>query len=306
MFKAIRASLMALVALTAFQMAPLMACAQTAPEAAPASTVAHPLMWVIRDADSTIYLFGSIHVMKPGTVWLSDAVRQRFDSADQAWFEVADLDDTAAIMRESQKYLVNPANNMTQGLTPEEIRKLDKLLAPYGMSSARMMGLRKWAVGLYLDMQQVQAAGYNPQTGVDLTLLKRARSSGKAIHGFETVNEEMQKVAPASEAEDMAALRETLRDSSDARADVAALFRAWAQGDEKRLTYYMVDKMKAAEPGMYQRVIVERDAAWEPQIETILKGKGTAFITVGVGHLVGPDSLIAMLKAHGISATQLR
>jgi len=292
--------------------APLTAPAQTPPvqtlpvQTPPAQTGAHPLLWMIRDGVASVYLFGSIHVMKPGTVWLTPDLQQHFDSANQVWFEVADLDDQTAILAQSQKYMIDPSAQMTKGLTPEEIAKLDALLTPYGLSSARMMTLRKWTVGMVLSMQQIAAAGYNPKTGVDLTLLQQARTTGKPVHGFETVDEEMRKLAPADDAEDMAALRSAISDSDTAAQDTAGLFDAWAQGDEKRLTFYMVDKMKTEEPSMYRRLIVERDMAWTPQIEQLLKdlkaqGGGTAFVTVGVGHLVGPDSVIAMLRHDGVA-----
>jgi uncharacterized protein YbaP (TraB family) len=300
MFKALAAAL-----LLAF--APLCAAAENAPTV----TVAHPLLWEINDGTAQVYLFGSIHVMKPDTIWLSDDLKRRFASADQAWFEVADLDDQTTVQQQAQKYMLDPSNHMTEGLTPEEITRLDTLLAPYGLSSARLMGYRKWAVALVLNVQQIAAAGYNPKTGVDLTLMQSARADGKPVHGFETIDEEMQKLTPASDAEDMAALRATLKDADSATKDIAALFNAWATGDEKQLTYFMVDKMKAEEPSLYHRVIVERDAAWTPQVEQLIrdlkaKGGGTAFVTVGVGHLVGSDSLIMMLKKDGVIARPVR
>ena len=161
-----------------------------------------------------------------------------------------------------------------------------------------------------VGVQQIAAAGYNPKTGVDLTLLQQARATGKPVHGFETIDQEMQKLAPADDAEDMAALRSAITDSATSAQDIADLFQAWADGDEKRLTSFMVDKMKAESPSLYRRVIVERDAAWTPQIERLVRdlkaqGGGTAFVTVGVGHLVGPDSLIAMLRADGAKVKQV-
>lgn len=302
MFKTLKAALAAV--LLAFS--PLHAAARTAPSV----TVAHPLLWEISDGKAHIYLFGSIHVMKPGTVWLSADLQKRFNSADQVWFEVANLDDQAAIMRETQKYIVDPTGHMTEGLTPEEVQKLDALLRRYGLSSVQLMSVRKWVVALTVSVRQMTEAGYDPQAGVDLTLLKQARAAGKPVHGFETIGQEMEKLTPATPAEDIASLRSVINDSDDAQKDIAGLFDAWATGDAPRLSRYLVDKMQVEEPSMYRRVIVERDAAWTPEVEQLLKnlkaqGGGTAFLTVGVAHLVGPDSLIAMLKKNGVKVTQV-
>ncbi len=274
------------------------------PLAARAET-ATPMMWVVKDADSTIYLFGSIHVMKSDVVWLTPEIKQRFDSAQDTWFEVADMDDMTLMQKMAQKYMLDPSGQMTKGLTADEVAKLDSQLSHSGMTSQQLTGMRKWAVGLMLVTQKMQALGYNPSAGVDLQLLKLARTSGQTVHGFETAEQQMQAIVPNDEAGELAALRESLTEVDNADTDLAALLKVWVKGDEAGLVHYMVDKYKVEEPESYRRVIVARNAAWEPQIEAMLKGKGTVFITVGAGHLVGPDSVIALLRAHGIQVERL-
>ncbi len=264
-----------------------------------------PLMWVIRGADSTIYLFGTIHVMTDDVKWLTPDLRQKFESADDLWLEIPDLDNTVALMQAAQKYTVNPANDMTRGLTADEVKRIDELTAPYGLSAERMQGMKKWAVGLFITTQRIAALGYNPRIGVDVTLLDGARYLDKSVHGFETVDTQMQALLPANDAEDIASLREALKDADTMPKELPPLLGAWAHGDEAAMTRDLVVKMKQEDPTGYQRMLVARNAAWEPQIETILKGKGTVFIAVGTAHLIGPDSVIAMLKAHGITAEKV-
>ncbi|HTN40577.1 MAG TPA: TraB/GumN family protein [Asticcacaulis sp.] len=278
------------------------------PMAAPAKApdvAVKPAMWVIRDSDSTLYLLGSIHVMKPDTVWLTPGIQTRFDSAEDVWFEIPDLDDKAAAGPLAAKYMVDPAGRMTDGLTPEEIARIDALLKPMGLSTLAASTLRKWAVGLLITLEQVKAQGYTTETGVDVTLLGQARAGQKRVHGFETMDSQMQALVPETEADELTALRTTLKDVETMPQDLEDLFVAWKQGDIAALTHLMIDKMQAEDPKSYQRLIVERNAAWAPQIETVLAGKGTVFITVGAGHLVGPDSVIAMLEQQGIMAERL-
>ncbi len=266
---------------------------------------AHPALWVVRDADSTVYLFGTIHVMKDGVDWFSPGLHQRFDSAGELWLEVPDLDNQAGAMQALQKYALNPAGDMTKGLTAAEIKKIDELGAPYGLSAARMQTFRKWAVGLILTVQKIQALGYDAKVGVDLTLLQNARATNKPVHGFETLDQQMQLLAPANDEDDLANLRQALKDADTLDTDLPPLLKAWEEGDDATLSRDMVLRMKTDDPKSYQRVIVQRNAAWEPQVEDILKGKGTVFVAVGAGHLVGPDSLIAMLQAHGIKVERI-
>jgi len=281
--------------------------AETAPAvagAAPAEVV-KPALWVIRDADSTIYLLGSIHVMKDGTPWLNSEIQSRFDSAQDAWFEIPDLDNKAAAIPLAQKYMFDPKGTMTDGLTPDEIAQLDTLLKPSGMNTQMLKPMRKWAVTLIITLQQIGALGYQTERGVDVTLMAQARAANKGVHGFETMEQQLQALVPNSQDEELTTVRVMLRDMPTLPQDIRDLFDAWKRGDAEALSHLMIDKMQDEDPNGYRRLIVERNAAWEPQIEQILAGKGTVFITVGAGHLVGPDSVIAMLKQHGITAERV-
>ena len=267
---------------------------------------AHPALWAVKDADSTIYLFGTIHVMKDGVDWFSPDLHKRFDSAGELWLEVPDLDNQVGAMQAMQKYGFNrPGDLMTKGLAEADIKKIDALAAPYGLSSAAMQPFRKWVVGLLITMKKIEALGYDAKVGVDLTLLQTARAANKPVHGFETLDQQMQLLAPPSEEDDLASLRQALKDADTLETDLPPLLKAWQEGDEATLVRDMVERMKTDDPKVYQRLIVQRNAAWEPQVEAILKGKGTVFIAVGAGHLVGPDSLIAMLRAHGIKVERM-
>ena len=280
--------------------------AETVTLAASPATDAKPALWVIKDADSTIYLFGSIHVMKPGTNWLNPQVQKAFDSAQDVWFEVPNLDDQAAAAAIAQKYMIDPSGSLTAGLTPQEITQLDTLLKPMGGSTAAFKNLRKWAVGLVVTLQQINELGYSPKEGVDVTLMAKARQANKGVRGFETLQQQIELMVPTSDEEELKGLRTLLKDSGTVDAGMRNMFNAWTRGDEAGLETFLVDKIKTEDANVYQRLIVQRNAAWEPQIETILAGKGTTFIAVGAGHLIGPDSVIKMLKGHGIKVERVR
>ncbi|MDO9077377.1 MAG: TraB/GumN family protein, partial [Brevundimonas sp.] len=124
----------------AFQ--PARAFAQAA-EAAPAPAVASrvvpqaegagPALWVIRDADSTLYLFGTVHVLRPTTAWGSARVDAAFDSADQIWFEISNPDDQAAIVPLIQQHGISPDRPLSSLLNAEEMTALNAAAAAAGM-----------------------------------------------------------------------------------------------------------------------------------------------------------------------------
>ncbi|MFT4075009.1 MAG: TraB/GumN family protein [Asticcacaulis sp.] len=301
MISRLKASLLVLTTLAAISFASLAQAQTVTTQPVPVK----PAMWVIKDADSTIYLLGSIHVMKPETPWLNPAIQSRFDSAQDVWFEIPDLDNKAAAMPVAQKYMFDPQGDVASGLSPEEVAQVNDLLKPLNLNTTMLKAMRKWAVGLIITMQQVNQLGYATDTGVDLTLVKQARDANKGVHGLETMEAQMQALVPETEEDELTNLRATLTDIETMPQDLDDLFAAWKAGDTEALGHLMIDKMQAEDPKNYQRLIVGRNAAWEPKIEAILAGKGTTFITVGAGHLVGPDSVIAMLKAHGIRAERI-
>ncbi|MBP2158054.1 MULTISPECIES: TraB/GumN family protein [Asticcacaulis] len=264
-----------------------------------------PLMWVVRDADSTVYLFGSIHLMKPGTEWQTPKVKDAFAKSDTLWLELTDMDDQAKMMGLVRQYGFDVSRKVTDGLTPEEIAKLESILTSKGMALQSVMPMRKWMLSLVLLQLESARLGYDPMTGVDLTLLRLARERQMPISGFETAEDQMKMLAAGSEEEDLVGLRQMLSEVGQADNTLDRLFNAWKRGDEAGLNAEMNKFDAENDPALYQRLLVDRNAKWVPQIEQILAGKGTVFVAVGGGHLVGKDSVIAMLRARGITAEKV-
>lgn len=281
-----------------------MAFTSLAPMQARAETPT-PLMWVVKDHDSTVYLFGSIHLMKPGTEWQTPKVRDAFAKSEALWLELTDMDDQAKMMGLVQQYGMDPSGKATNGLTPEEIAKLEGVLASKGMTLQHIMPLKKWMVSLVLLQIEAARLGYEPQTGVDLTLLKAARERQIPVQGFEKAEDQMKMLASGTEEEDLKGLRQMLDEVGKADNTLDRLFTAWMRGDEAGLNAEMNKFGADNDPALYQRLLVDRNAKWVPQIEQILAGKGTVFVAVGGGHLVGKDSVIAMLKTRGITAEKV-
>jgi uncharacterized protein len=264
-----------------------------------------PLMWVVKDHDSTVYLFGSIHLMKPGVEWQTPKVKDAFAKSETLWLELTDMDDQAKMMGLVQRYGIDPNGKATSGLTPEEVTRLEGILTSKGMTLQHIMPLKKWMVSLVLLQLEAARLGYEPQTGVDLTLLKLARERQMPIQGFETAEDQMKMLASGTEEEDLKGLRQMLDEVGKTDNTLDRLFNAWMRGDEAGLNAEMNKFDADNDPALYQRLLVDRNARWVPQIEQILSGKGTVFVAVGGGHLVGPDSVIAMLKKRGITVEKV-
>lgn len=273
-----------------------------APAAAPAPIQGKgPALWVIKDADSTLYLFGSVHVLRPTTGWASPRVQAAFDSASDIWFEISNPDDQAAIVPLMQQYGLSPTYRNATALTTGELTLFGNAAQSVGSDAVRMDNYRPWLAALTLSVAPLVKAGYDPKSGVELVLKARAEAAGKPIHGFETIDKQIGILAGLPDDVQLVFLRETLKDYENAATKLDEMVSAWARGDVDVLSRVMVQEMKDASPALYQSILVDRNTDWANQIQTMLQGSGAAFIAVGAGHLAGDDSVQSILAKRGVT-----
>jgi uncharacterized protein YbaP (TraB family) len=275
--------------------------APAAPAAAPAIQGQGPALWVIKDADSTLYLFGSVHVLRPTTGWASPRVNAAFDSASDIWFEITNPEDQAAMMPLIQQYGLSPQTPLSSRLTPEEVAQLDVAAKTIGASAAQLDPLKPWLAALSLSVAPLVKAGYDPQSGVELALKARAQAAGKRLHGFETLEKQVGMLATLPDDVQLEFLRETLKDFDEAVEMLDSMVEAWAKGDVQALDRIVVEEMKTDAPELYKVLLVDRNTDWANQIQTLLQGSGTAFIAVGAAHLTGDDSVQSILQSRGVA-----
>ena len=280
----------------------------------PAPASAEPPMWVIKDHDSTIYLFGTVHLLDPGITWQTPRVTGALEQAKQLWVEVniPPGGELALGMAMLQKAL-SPGKPLSSRLSEAERAQLRKLLerTPNGPALAAVIEMtRPWFATVMLGVAPLMSAGYDPEAGADSVLMRLAREQGDEIRGLETAEQQMEWLSGGTDEEQLTALKALLAmpesefDAMTRTMDEAV--RSWMKGDLKPLTDYVDGWRKgedASSGGMsYDVMLTQRNDNWASQLETLLKGSGVAFVAVGSGHLVGPDSVQQKLAARGIKA----
>lgn len=291
MFTRLKRGLAALAVLTATTFAALPAAAD-------------PAVWVVRDADSTIYLLGTVHVLRPDTVWRTPAIDKALAEADELWIEV-EADDPAAMQPLVRRYGLDPANPLSSKLTPEQKARLDVAAAGMGASGAALEPLRPWLAGLTLSMGPLVKAGYDPASGVEAKLKAAARDAGKPIRTLETLEQQIGFFADLPPKVELAFLMSALDEMETGPAMLDALVAAWSAGDVQALDGLMVEDMAADYPELHEALLVRRNKDWAGQIQTLLAGKGVSVIAVGVAHLVGEDSVQAQLAGRRVAVERL-
>lgn len=287
------------------QAAPAVPAAAAATAPIPRADGAGPPLWVVKDADSTVYLFGTIHYLRPGTAWGSDKVDAAFASANQFWVEVADQDDPTVAAKVAQQHGVTPDRPLSSILSAEDFAAFDKAAQGIGASGAALDAYRPWLAAFMVAGTAPLQAGYRPEAGVDKTLMERARAQGKTIHGFETADRQLRLIAGMSEEAQIAYLNNYVRHGDQIVPKLNQTVAAWLKGDAAEVGRLNRVDTRDIHEDVHRAALIVRNADWTDQIETMMKGSGSAFVAVGVAHLADQDSVIDMLKARGFTVERL-
>lgn len=270
--------------------------------AAAAPAAAEPALWVVRDADSTLYLFGTVHVLKPGQEWRSPKVAKALSEAQELVLEVKLPDNPAEAQGLFLKFGMDPANPLPAKLRPDEWEKLKVVAAGMGLPEQALAAMRPWLAAMTLQLAPLSKAGYDPQSGVELKLTADAKAASKPINALETVEQQVRFFADMPPEAELAMLRAALEDVDEAVQQLDGMVTAWAAGEPQKLEDAFVEEFRREYPQLYKVALVQRNQDWARQIEKKLAGSGVSFIAVGAGHLVGPDSVQAELAKKGIKS----
>lgn len=265
--------------------------------AAPAR--AEPAMWVVRDADSTVYMLGTIHVLKPGVAWRSAKLDRALADSREYWME-ADIGEDPGI---AQTYVLNfgydDKHPLSAKLGKENWARFLAAAKALNLPGDQLDRMRPWFASIALGRAQVIALGYQPDAGADITLEREVTKAGKPVKTFETSHQQLGYLAGLPEKFATEMLVQTIREIDQGPELIDALEAAWLAGDVKAVQRLGSDDMRKDAPELYDAMIVRRNAAWVKQIDALMKGSGTSFIAVGAAHLIGPDGLPTRLKALG-------
>lgn len=267
---------------------------------------AEPPMWVIKDADTTIYLFGTVHVLTPKIQWNTPSVQAAVKDSKELWLEVTDADNMAVVGPLIQRLGLDFARPLSKKLTPDQLARITQVAGKYGFPAAQLEPMQPWLAAMTLTMVPLQKAGFDPKLGVDAKIREAATKEGDALKSFENVEQQLNFFATMKEADQVAMLMQIVEDADQGAAAIERAATAWSSGDLSAMENELILDLKRKAPQVYDLMLSRRNIDWAGQIEGILKGAGTHFIAVGAGHLVGPDSVQAQLKARGIDATRLQ
>jgi uncharacterized protein len=277
----------------------LIACGSSAP-AAPAK----PAMWKVSDPDTTIYLFGTVHVLPRDVKWRTPRFDRVLASADELVLEINDQDDKAALADTYAKIAVATAPGPVLDRVPADKRAaLEALIRKAKLTPEQLAPLDTWAVAITLARVAYQEAGATTQAGVENTL--RSSFEGKPVLGLETTAQQLGYFDKMPEEVQRKLLVSILDDAGDATTEIRRMMDAWASGNVGSIAKTFDDELKKA-PEIAKVLIDDRNANWVSWVRNRLDQPGTVLVAVGAGHLAGKGSVIDLLKKQGMKVQRVQ
>ena len=260
-----------------------------------------PPLYVVRDADSTMYLYGTVHIRPRGADWGNDRVRAAIAESQEVWteIEISPQADARAQTLAQQLGAAAPGRPLSSWLSAEEKARYEAALARMGIPVGALEGQEPWIAALTLSVLPMMQAGYDPTSGVDRAVDGFAEARGKAMRTFETVDQQLGFFDTMAPELQRAMLLEAVEQAPEVAGMMAQMTNAWERGDIDMLTALVIADTREDYPDLYDMIFVQRNNAWMLTLVGELQGAGVDFVAVGAGHLLGDEGLVAQLRARG-------
>lgn len=268
-----------------------------------------PLLWKVSDANNSLYLLGSFHMLKTTDYPLAKSTDVAFDDAEQMYFELSpeEMNNPALGQKMAQAAMRTDGKTLQQSVSAETWKKFEASAAKNNLPAANFQGFEPWFVALILSVTEMQKVGLNPALGLDKHFMDRAAKAGKPAKGLETGASQIAIFDGMGVKQQEQFLQDALDESADMKKKIDELHSTWRNADDKALFNIMAKEMSQKYPELYQTINLDRNKAWLPKLEAMLKDndKDDVMVVVGSLHLVGDDGVIKMLKSKGYKVERL-
>jgi uncharacterized protein YbaP (TraB family) len=264
-------------------------------------------VWAIRGANNTVFLAGSVHLLKPEHSALPASFDRAYAEAEALVMEL-DLDDFDPLEAQSwmlQHGMFSGETTLRQAIGEKRFQRVAAEAQRLGLPIEGLQKIEPWAIALSLMELQYAQLGYDPQLGVERQLEQRARRDGKEIRGLETLDDQLGKLDALSYELQGRFLELTVEEMHDVERQTDDLLAAWRDGDSARLAALLTTEFDEF-PELYRILVTDRNRRWMPQIEQLLKDKQDYLVVVGALHLVGKEGLVELAQGRGLKPSRVK
>jgi uncharacterized protein YbaP (TraB family) len=275
--------------------------------AALADTGERNALWAVQGEHNTVYLLGSIHVLRPGDGTLPRAALEAYADAERLVMEI-DLDDPqvadpTALLGTMQRAALLPEGESLRGVLGDDYVAIASRAREAGLDLAVLDRFAPWFVATMLLQLELAQRGFQPELGIEQQLADRAARDGKPIEGLETAEQQFALLAGLPLAEQKRFLMMSLGESERLDAEIEDLLAAWRAGDADALEE-MLSAAFEEFPELYGPLTEDRNRAWVNRLGELLDDRDDYLVVVGALHLVGRHSVVDLLRQRGYKVTQ--
>jgi hypothetical protein len=265
----------------------------------------HHTFWIVKGAHNTVYLLGSVHVLKPADSDLPPEAVRAYASAKALVMEI-DLNNVSAdslLGGDLSMASLPEGQTLAEALGPEIYGKFAAHVTAVGLDPEFFSGYRPWFAAMALQQAELAKQGFEAGSGVDEQFAQRAASDHKPIIGLETVDQQLGIFANLSDAQQRRFVLYSLDDAEDTEHAADAVVSAWRAGDVKKLERLLSESFEQY-PELFRMLTTDRNRQWLPTITQLLHEDQDYLVIVGALHLVGKDGVVQMLQQAGYQPVQ--
>jgi uncharacterized protein YbaP (TraB family) len=263
-----------------------------------------PALWVVKDADTTIYLFGTVHVLKPGLGWFDEGVKDAFDKSDQLVLELVQPPASEIQVIMADLSIDKSGRSLRSKLNEKDRAAYEALVKKMGVPVEAFDPIEPWAIAVSIYALTLGASGFDPNLGVEAQLTAAATAKNKPIIGLETMRGQLGIFDQLSEPVQLDYLNQTVATIDQVGAQTDALVTHWSKPDPEALAALVNEGF--SDPKLYEQLLTRRNANWAAWIRDRMAKPGNVFVAVGAGHLAGPASVQQLLTAYGLDSERVR
>lgn len=273
-------------------------------QAEPAPPLARPALWQVSDADTTIYLFGAIHLLPEGLDWFGGPLAEAFAASGELVTEIPETDPETSQAVLLKHGILPAGQSLRDQMSPKQRTRFERTLASFGLPAAAFDRFKPWYAAVVLATLPLQRKGYSLANGVEADLAARNQAIGRPRHGLETLDYQLSLFDGFSPKVQRTYLFEVIAALPGIEQDVDDLVDAWQKGDAARLAKLM--NADQDDPAMVAALLTNRNKAWAQWVKARLEQPGTTFVAVGAGHLGGAGCVQDELRRLGIHSTRVQ
>jgi uncharacterized protein YbaP (TraB family) len=271
------------------------------------SLYADTSVWVAKGAGQTVYLGGTIHMLRQSDFPLPIEFQRAYQRADAIIFEtdIGKMNDPALQQMMLTHMMYSDGRTLHSVLSPEAYAVLEAYCEKVGIPIASLHPFKPSMAILTLLSLELQRMGVT-KNGVDTHFYQKAVTDGKTIRGLESIETQITFLSEMGEGNEDNFITHAISDFKRTRELIEQIITAWREGKVTAFERLFVADMKRDYPLLHRKLLVERNQNWLPRIEAYFQTPEIEFVLIGVAHLVGEHGILKQLAKRGYTIRKLQ